>query len=89
MIRLKEPPRRLAELVYLQFERRASPRITDTTQIDTFVRQGMEHVVIINRPLFKTKNQVDPEMDALTDIIALQRFAMPLHEICRRGAPRR
>ena len=81
MMRGEEPPRRLAELVDLQFERGPSSRIDNTTQIDTFVREGMEHVVILNRPLFKTKDQVDPEMDALTYVVTLQRFAMPLDKI--------
>ncbi len=86
---LKEPSRRLAELVYLQLERRAPSCIDNTTQIDTFVGEGMEHVVILNRSLFKTKNQIDPQMDALTDIIALQGFPMSFDKICGRGAPRR
>ena len=68
-MRGEEPPRRLAELVDLQLERRPSPRITNTIQIDTFVSERMEDVVITNRSLFKTENQVDPQVYSLGYII--------------------
>ncbi len=89
MMRGEEPPRRLAELVDLQLERRPSPRITNTIQIDTFVSERMEDVVVLNRPLFRTENQVDPQMDALRHVIRFQGFPMSFNKICWRGAPRR
>ena len=81
MIRLKKPARRLAELVYLQLERRAPSCIDNTIQIDTFVRQRMEHVVILNRPLFPTEHQIDPEVDALRHVVAFQGFSVSFDEV--------
>ena len=69
MMRGEEPPRRLAELVDLQLEGRAPSRIANTIQVDTFIGQRMEDVVITNRSLFKTENQVDPQVYSLGYII--------------------
>ena len=52
-------------------------RIAQLVKVDpTLVRHRMEHVAVLDRALFHSKDQIDPEVDVFRDIVRFKSFTI-------------